>query len=626
MGQKRSADACIQADNDRFVAYFKQATYGIFVADAAARIVEVNAAACHMTGYAEDELLNLEVPDLHPPELRDDIRIDFEELRTRGYLRQERPFVGKGGRTGWFLVNAVKLSEDRFLAYVSNVTRLKDAEDALAASEERLRLFIQYVPAGVAMLDRDMKYIACSRRWLSDYGLDGQDIIGRSHYDVFPEIPDRWKEIHRRCLTGQSERCEEDGFRRLDGSVQYLRWVIQPWIDSTGDVGGIVMFTEEITERVQAEKALRVSEKQLAEAQRVAHLGNWVWDIIPDTITWSDEVYRIFGREPQSFAPGYERDFLSSVHPDDRAKVAAAVGASLDEKIPYSVNHRIRRPDGDERVVHEQGRLECDADGRPTRMFGVVHDITERVHADEQLTQMREQLAHASRVGTMGELASGIAHELNQPLTAIHLQAHTAALLAERLDAEVAGKLKDALELIAEQSLRAGEIVRRMRSFVRHHVPKCEHCRLEELLSGVWKLMENELRLHGVVCDVQVSPQLPAVNVDQIQIQQVLVNLIQNAIDAMSEQEPDSRRLTIRVDSRDKVVAVRVADTGSGLSPESAERVFDAFHSTKDAGLGLGLAICRTLIEAHGGTIAACPGPDGGAVFEFCLPAEGARA
>ena len=116
MGQKRSADACIQADDDRFVAYFQQATYGIFVADAAARIVEVNAAACQMTGYAVDELLNLEVPDLHPPELRDDIRIDFEELRTRGYLRQERPFVGKGGRTGWFLVNAVKLSEDRFLA------------------------------------------------------------------------------------------------------------------------------------------------------------------------------------------------------------------------------------------------------------------------------------------------------------------------------------------------------------------------------------------------------------------------------------------------------------------------------------------------------------------------------
>jgi PAS domain S-box-containing protein len=621
VGQKRSADAEIEAESDRFLAYFQQATYGIFVADGDARIREVNAAACQLTGYSEEELLNLTVPELHPPGLAEDIRIDFEELRTRGFIRKERPFTGKDGRSGWFLVNAVKMSDDRFLGYVSNVTRLKEAEDALAVSEERLRLFVVHVPAGVAMLDCEMRYIACSRRWLSDYGLEGQDIIGRCHYDVFPEISDDWKQIHQRCLGGKSERCEEDVFRRQDGSVQYLKWEIQPWLDSSGDVGGIVMFTEEITERVLGEQALKSSERQLAEAQEVAHLGNWVWEIAQDTITWSDEVYRIFGQEPQSFVPRYERDFLAAVHPDDREKVTSAVGASLERKIPYSVDHRVVRPDGTERMVHEQGRVESDAEGNPVRMFGVVHDITDRVQADEQLNELREQLAHASRVGTMGELASGIAHELNQPLTAIHLQAHTAKLLAGRIDSDVGKKLQDALELIGEQSLRAGEIVRRMRSFIRQQVPQCEECVLADLLNGVLKLMQNELRLHTVTCDVQVSPQVPVLCIDQVQIQQVLVNLIQNAIDAMSAQEPDQRRLSIRIDLRDQLVAVRVADTGFGMTPEVAEQVFDAFHTTKESGLGLGLAICRNLIEAHGGTISACPGADGGAVFEFCLPA-----
>ena len=621
MGRKRSADVETEAEDDRFLAYFQQATYGIFVADGDARIREVNAAACQLTGYSEEELLNLTVPELHPPGLAEDIRIDFEELRTRGFLRKERPFIGKDGRSGWFLVNAVKMSDDRFLGYVSNVTRLKEAEDALAASEERLRLFIVNVPAGVAMFDREMRYLACSRRWLSDYGLEGQDLIGRCHYDVFPEISEYWKTIHRRCLAGKSSRQDQEVFERADGSVQYVRCEVQPWLDSSGDVGGIVMFTEEVTERVLAEKALRVRERELAEAQEVAHLGNWVWEIGPDTITWSDEVYRIFGQEPQAFVPSYERDFLATVHPEDREKVTSAVGTSLDQKTPYSVDHRVVRPDGTERIVHEQGRVECDGEGRPVRMFGVVHDIMGRVHADEQLNELREQLAHASRVGTMGELASGIAHELNQPLTAIHLQSHMAKLLAGRIDSDVGKKLQGALELIGEQSLRAGEIVRRMRSFIRQQVPQCEECVLSNLLNDVLKLMENELRLHNVACDVQVSPQVPVLCVDQVQIQQVLVNLIQNAIDAMSAQDPDRRQLSIRIDLRGQLVAVRVADTGFGMTPEVAEQVFDAFHTTKESGLGLGLSICRNLIEAHGGTISACPGVDGGAVFEFCLPA-----
>ena len=470
------------------------------------------------------------------------------------------------------------------------------------------------------MLDREMRYLACSQRWLRDFGLDGQDVIGRCHYEVFPEISEDWREMHRRCLRGATECREEDEFHREDGSVQYFRCEIQPWYDSSEAVGGLVMFTEDISERVLAERALRRSEEHLAEAQQVAHLGNWVWDIVADTITRSDEVYRIFGRKPQSFVPIYESDFLQAVHPDDREKVTTAVGDALRLKQPYSVGHRVICPDGTERIVHEQGTVEYDEAERPVRMFGVVQDVTDRTSAEAQLADLREQLAHASRLGTMGELASGLAHELNQPLTAIHLQSHTAALLAKKLDGEVAAKLQASLELIGEQALRAGEIVQRMRSFIRQRTPLGETCDLTELLKVVLRLMENELRIHAVSLDVDVPQDLPVVCVDQIQIQQVLVNLIQNAIDAMSNQDKALRKLSVSIAERDEMVAVRVADSGVGLTPEAADKVFDAFHTTKKTGLGLGLAICRTLIEAHRGTIAACPGANGGAVFEFCLP------
>lgn len=620
MGETGTASLIPETMGDRFRVYFDHSPYGVLVADGAGQLYEANAAACRLTGYSESELQAMTVPELHPPEIREDIRVDFEELRTRGFIRRRRAFLNKDGSTGWCLVNAVKVSEDRYLGYISDVTKLKETEEALSASEEQLRLFIEHVPAGVVMLDREMRYLACSQRWLRDFGLDGQNVIGRCHYEVFPEMSEDWRELHRRCLRGASECREEDEFRREDGSVQYVRCEIQPWYDSSEAVGGLVMFTEDISERVLAERALRKSEEQLAEAQHVAHLGNWVWDIVADTITWSDEVYRIFGREPQSFVPIYESDFLQAVHPDDREKVTTAVGDALRLKQPYSVDHRVIRPDGTERVVHEQGTVEYDGADRPVRMFGVVQDVTDRTSAEAQLADLRDQLAHASRLGTMGELASGLAHELNQPLTAIHLQSHTAALLAKKLDGEVAAKLQASLELIGEQALRAGEIVQRMRSFIRQRTPLGETCDLTDLLKVVLKLMENELRIHAVSLDIDVPRDLPVVCVDQIQIQQVLVNLVQNAIDAMSDQDKALRKLSISISERDEMVAVRVADSGVGLTPEAADKVFDAFHTTKKTGLGLGLAICRTLIEAHRGTISACPGANGGAVFEFRLP------
>jgi two-component system sensor kinase FixL len=261
----------------------------------------------------------------------------------------------------------------------------------------------------------------------------------------------------------------------------------------------------------------------------------------------------------------------------------------------------------------------------PEVIGGIVlfsEDVTERYVAAQQAASLREQLAHASRVGTMGELAAGIAHELNQPLMAVHMYAQTAVSLRQRSNgaAEMEQKVDESLVKVAEQSLRAGEIVQRMRAFIGKRQPQLAECRVNELVSDVLDLLNSPLATGNINVRLDLADSLPEVRVDSIQIQQVLVNLIQNAIDAMSaiDEQPRDLSLGTRLENGD--VVVTVADNGPGLSEGAMRQVFDPFHSTKPAGMGLGLPICRTLVEAHGGTIAVRSNRDRGAVFEFRLP------
>ena len=240
----------------------------------------------------------------------------------------------------------------------------------------------------------------------------------------------------------------------------------------------------------------------------------------------------------------------------------------------------------------------------------------ERNKAIEQSAALREQLAHTARVGTLGEMAAGLAHELNQPLTAMHFEA-TAAL---ELPAEAAAAgMRDALATIADQSLRAGEIVRRMRTFARRSESRREVTDLRPVVREVLALLAHELRLNGITTEASLA-ETPPVLVDRIEIQQVLVNLMRNAIEAMAHTPMRERSLTIDMRESDGRVRVAVGDSGHGIDPEIAPRLFHPFQSTKPAGLGLGLSICQSLIEAHGGRMGTAAQAGPGAVFFFELP------
>jgi len=240
----------------------------------------------------------------------------------------------------------------------------------------------------------------------------------------------------------------------------------------------------------------------------------------------------------------------------------------------------------------------------------------ERNKAIEQSVALREQLAHIARVGTLGEMAAGLAHELNQPLTAMHFEA-SAAL--EMPDAN-SGGMRAALATIADQSLRAGEIVRRMRTFARRGESRREVTDLRPVIREVLALVSHELRLNGITVGESLEDVAPVL-VDRIEVQQVLINLIRNAIEAMTHTAMRERFLTIDMRQADDRVRVSVGDSGPGVDPEIAPRLFHPFQSTKPAGLGLGLSICQSLVEAHGGRIGTAAKAGPGAVFFFELPA-----
>ncbi|HME09202.1 MAG TPA: PAS domain S-box protein, partial [Bryobacteraceae bacterium] len=244
----------------------------------------------------------------------------------------------------------------------------------------------------LAMFDREMRYLHVSRRWRVDYGLGGRDVRGVSHYKIFPDIPERWKEAHRRGLAGEVLRGDNDRFDRADSSVVWIRWEIRPWLDRTGEIGGVVIFTEDMTERNRAEEALREKEHLLSESQRIAHLGSWTYDPKDPAgaIVWSEELYRIYGVSLDSFTPTVE-SFSNLIVPEDRPAMQKWIAACAAGEEPGDLEYGIILPDGSRRYIHGRGELQRDAEGRPVQMAGSAQDISEHRRAQDALRESEER-------------------------------------------------------------------------------------------------------------------------------------------------------------------------------------------------------------------------------------------
>jgi len=366
--------------------------------------------------------------------------------------------------------------------------------------------------------------------------------------------------------------------------------------------------------RREAEASLRQSERSLAEAQRVAHLGNWDWDIQANELRWSDEIYRIFGLEPQEFDATYEA-FLQAVHSDDRESVQKAVDDAQHARTPYRLDHRIVLPSGEERIVHEQAEVRFDADGIPIRMLGTVHDVTERKRAEEAMVRV-------SRLDSLALLAGGIAHDFNNILTGI-----MGNVSLSRLHAGPDGAVAQRLEEAEKACRRATNLTHQLLTFAKGGAPIRTTASLAELIEDS---VSFALRGSGVRCQLQIAEDLWPAEIDEGQISQVINNLVINADEAMcnggvvvveAENVP-AGDCEFPALGTGRYVKLSIQDQGIGIAPDHLERVFDPYFTTKQKGSGLGLATTHSIIKQHDGAIAVDSKLGSGTTFHLYLPAS----
>jgi PAS domain S-box-containing protein len=397
-------------------------------------------------------------------------------------------------------------------------------------------------------------------------------------------------------------------------------WREVPEAQRNDEVGVLAQSFTLMTARLKETlNGLRRSEARLEEAQRLTHVGYWERDFDTDHIAWSDETFRIFGLAPQQ--PGITfAELQELIHPEDRRMVTQAVAEALRGGPRYDVEYRVVRPNGELRIVHSQGDVTRDESGQPHRMFGTIQDITERKQEAEALRAAQAELAHVNRVATVGQLTGSIAHEVAQPIAAALADAQAALrwLGARPPDLE---EVRQALDHIVKCGNRAGEVIGRIRALIKKAPARKRRFDLNEAILDVIDLTRSEVLRHGVLQQTQLATGLPLIEGDRIQLQQVILNLIMNAVEAMSGIGEEARELLISTEMEPTGgVLVTVRDSGPGLDPTSVDRVFEAFYTTKPEGIGIGLAICRSIIEAHGGRMWVTANAPRGAVFRFTLP------
>src|SRR5712672_3298160 len=403
--------------------------------------------------------------------------------------------------------------------------------------------------------------------------------------------------------------------RRDDGEYRWISDQGVPRYDAQGTFAGYIGSCVDVTELMTKDEALRQSEERMRLAAAAVNLGIWEWHLATNEI-WATNARRSVLGGPSTGKVTFE-DFISGVHPEDRSRIRQTINDAVCDGKDYESEYRLVLPDGIVRWMSTRGSIQFDSAGKPSRLLGISIDITARKQAELDAQRGRAELSHLSRVALMGEMSASIAHELNQPLAGILSNAAAGQRFIDRGNVDQ-GEIHEILGDIIADGRRASDIIRGIRSMVKKEQVARRSVNLNEVVMDTVRMVSPDAVLRSCQVETSLDASLRAIEADPVQLQQVLLNLVINAFDAMRDTPIFGRKVVIATQSNgDGTVCVSVRDYGVGISAEMQDCLFDPFFTTKTEGLGMGLAIARSILESHGGTIAGKNADGGGARFEF---------
>ena len=414
-------------------------------------------------------------------------------------------------------------------------------------------------------------------------------------------------------------------YRRKDGSTIWVNTFVSTIPGDENREPLYLATAIDITDRYKAENELRRYAAYLAEAEKLSHTGCWARNLRTGEIFWSQEQWRIFGLDPETTRLSY-KVFLELIHPEDRAMFEEISERAVKSERAYDILFRAVIGNGTIKYLHHVGKPNFETAGQVVEYIGVTMDETDRIRASTAAQEAHAELARVARLTTMGELAASIAHEINQPLAAVIASGSAALRWLARTPPNLQ-EAKEALNAVVMEGGRASDVIGRVRALLRNRKLEYGALDVNEAIGEVLGLTRPALRSRDVAVQLELAGGLPPVLGDRVQLQQVIMNLIMNGADAMGSDVERPRILQIEsgLDSNHSVL-VSIRDSGSGIDEAIRNRIFEPLFTTKSTGMGMGLSICRSIVEAHGGRLWALPAKPYGTDFQFTIPVSRAAA
>ena len=563
---------------------------------------------------------------VHPDDLPRVIEARIKSIEERRIYEIEHRCRRADGVYRWFQVRGLPVhdAEGTITAWyllLTDIDDLKKAEEALRSNERNLSLIINTMPTFAWSARPDGSVDFLNQRWLDYTGLSPEQALDwrwtvTIHPDDLSRITDYWKSI---MVTGEPAEIEAR-LRRFDGEYRWFLIRANALSDESGTIVKWYGTNTDIDDRKRAEAKVEQAYLRLAEAQQLSKTGSFITDLLVDDHNWSEEAFRIFEFDPATkVTVKMVRDV---VHPEDLPSFDAVIASGVAGKDVDFV-FRIVTARGAMKHVRGVARVMKQIAGRPL-FIGALQDITESKVAEEALNRARSELAHVARVTTLNALTASIAHEVRQPLSGIITNASTCLRMLDGEPPNVDGARETARRIVRDGN-RASDVISRLRTLFSKKEFTLESLDLNEVTREVIALSLSDLQRSRVILRSELADDLPPVTGDRVQLQQVILNLLRNASEAMSTVRHRPRELLIRSE-RDEGDRVRltVKDAGVGFAPEAADKLFEAFYTTKNDGMGIGLSVSRSIIEAHHGRLWAAANDGPGATLSFSIPCRSA--